>query len=121
MKGSGWQKIAYVLQSNFSEDDRPRIVQAFQPRGADFPPMPSQDSRNGKGHRKTWGPTRKNNINLGSWPLAVCVERIDESLEWSVVATKIQDILLIKEKPKILPLAEKRSVSGEFVGRGMLA
>lgn len=40
----------------------------------------------------------------------MCVERIDESLEWSEIERKVQDAFLKKDELQIIPSVENRGL-----------
>lgn len=42
--------------------------------------------------------------------MAACVERIDESLEWSEIERKVQDAFLKKDELQIIPSVENRGL-----------
>lgn len=42
--------------------------------------------------------------------MVVCVERIDESLEWSEIERKVRDAILKKDEIQIIPLAENKGL-----------
>lgn len=48
--------------------------------------------------------------DLGVWPFGVCIERLDESLEWTKNAALVQKALLWKTPLPIAPLARNKGV-----------
>lgn len=76
---SGWENLAWTLQSEFLEDKSLKIQQAFKQNPQDFPPHP--------GMKKVPLPSqawiRKNQQE--EWALAICVEKIDADRPWEEV------------------------------------
>lgn len=52
-------------------------------------------------------------VDMGVWPLGICVDRIDESLSWTHIKELIKESILYTKRAKIVPLTEN---GGIFIG-----